>query len=132
MSDFKALLLPASELLRPTLVPVSADLSQLERYVQGLPRRARYDYDSAIYHNDQALYLRMARNERATTYVLEQSEAARQGVFRNDTRASWWLPGPVVIVGEIDHGSGDIEIVDVPARLIEAFGVEQSRGAEPG
>lgn len=111
-------------------MPVKADLSNLDAYVQGLPERARYDTDSVLFVNGMGHSMRMAPNERVTRYMFEESAAAKRGNFRNDTPDTYFLAGPVVILGEHDEGGGLTTYADVPDRLVEFFGASHQLGVE--
>jgi hypothetical protein len=130
-APFRGLLVPASELQRPTIVPVSADLAELERYVHGLPEQARFSYDSVLFVNGMGHSMQMARNQRVTDWVHRESDAAKRGTFKGVSQDEYSLAGPVVILGE--RGSGPTaEFTDVPERYLATFGVERAKGAEQG
>lgn len=119
----KALHVPADPEQPVRVVNVRVtDLGDITRLVGGgFLTTARFDRDSVVLVDDEGIRKGLPTNERATTWMLEHSDAARQGRMRG-ADPGYQLYGNAVMLGD-DAGG---EMTDVPARLVQYFGVDQT------
>jgi Domain of unknown function (DUF3846) len=111
----KALLIPADPSRKVEQIEVDG-VDDLRQRVGGLPEPTRYDTDAIMFVSDTGRIDGKPMNARATEYIKNESEAARQG-RAGQGDPSYGLYGDVVVVGD----GGFAGMRDVPTRLVEQF-----------
>lgn len=116
----RALLIPAEPHRQPVVLALDDDLDkaadEIEAILGPMVEDCKFDDDSLMLVADNGMAEGLSKNRRATHYIKNASDAAKQGRMRNAS-ASYGIYGDTIVLGETADGA----LTDVPQRMVDLF-----------